>query len=155
MHIQFNSIPLGVNDQEWLASQTPPPGSSTHLLAMEYFLIKKCLVCIVTGMFNKINAHAALVFIQTYFYCCPFHRNHTSSGSVIIFILQISRHAKVSNLKIVKPSITINVLIYLAFSPTTIHQDVPGSKVSMYKALLGQVLHTRGNLKTVPQQLLR
>ena len=36
-----------------------------------------------------------------------------------------------------------------------IHQYVPGSKVSVYKALLGQVFHTRGNLTTVPQQLLR
>ena len=26
--------------------------------------------------------------------------------------------------------------------PLVIHQDVPGSKISVYKALLGQVLHT-------------
>ena len=68
-------------------------------LAVEYFFVKKCLY-VVTGRSTKLMYRIG--FIQTYFYCCPFHRNHTSSGDVIIFIFQISRHTKVSNLKIVK-----------------------------------------------------
>ena len=46
---------------------------------------------------------------------------------------------------------TYNQKISHLASLLVIHQDVPGSKVSVYKALLGQVLHTWGNLTTVPQ----
>ena len=39
--------------------------------------------------------------------------------------------------------------------PLVIHQDVPGSKISVYKALLGQVLHTWGNLTTETEEQWR
>ena len=90
---------------------------------------------------HKIITHPRHVYLA-HFYCCPFYRNQTSTRGITFVIFQISRHAKICNLHAEKQMIDlVRCSSYLACL-VIIHQDVPGSKVSVYKALLGQVLHT-------------
>ena len=86
----------------------------------------------------------------------PFQRNHSFRilRHIILSIINISGHSKICNLFMIRKRLLSPFSAHLA-SFFIIHQNVPCSKVPVYKFLLGQVLHTFGNLMTEPQQLLR
>ena len=117
-------------------------------------------ICIITPLNYPVSCkHFLLIY---YLWGSPFHWHFSSMRNVVIFIHQITRHSKVTDLETASVNTMhkiprlYNLMYYCTYFTSLVisHQYVPRSQVPMYKCFSCKVVHTRGNLLTKLEQKL-